>query len=108
MARILSEKPESSFAPTHSFCGCMTIWRVTTGTFEGSDGVFGRHSENFGVQVGTGSKTRGDQSQKCDEKGVAHREGYGRTNGRKLCVFSLDGVFGAVMAGFFGKPPAGQ
>ena len=30
----------------------------------------------------------------CDEKRVAHRQGYGLTNGRKLCVFRLDGVFG--------------
>ena len=29
MARILSEKSESSLAPIHSFCGCTTIWRGT-------------------------------------------------------------------------------
>jgi hypothetical protein len=50
--------------------------------------------ENFGLQGGTGSKTGGDQSQKCDEKRVAHGPGYGLTNGRTLCVFRLDGVFG--------------
>jgi hypothetical protein len=27
MARILSEKSESSLAPNHSFCGCTVIWR---------------------------------------------------------------------------------
>ena len=50
--------------------------------------------ENLGLQGGTGSKTRGYQSQKCDEKRVAHGLGYGLTKGRKLCVFRLDGVFG--------------
>lgn len=29
MARSLSEKPDSSFAPSHSFCGRTTIWRGT-------------------------------------------------------------------------------
>jgi len=29
MARILSEKSESSFAPSHSFCECTTFWRDT-------------------------------------------------------------------------------
>src|SRR6476619_2537939 len=29
MARILAEKPESSFAPSHSFCRCTTFWRGT-------------------------------------------------------------------------------
>jgi hypothetical protein len=29
MARILAEKPESSFAPSHSFCECTTFWRDT-------------------------------------------------------------------------------
>jgi len=50
--------------------------------------------ENFGLQGGTGVKTRGDESEKCDEKRVAHRDEYGLTDGRKLCVFSLDGVLG--------------
>jgi integrase len=50
--------------------------------------------ENFGLQGGAGPKTRGDQSQKCDEKRVAHGDKYGLTNGRKLCVFRLNGVFG--------------
>src|SRR5208283_2611538 len=30
MARSLAEKPESSFAPSHSFCGCTTFWRGGT------------------------------------------------------------------------------
>ena len=51
-------------------------------------------SENFGLQGGADSKTRGNQSQKCDENRVAHGDDYGLTNGRKLCVFRLDGVFG--------------
>ena len=29
MARILAEKPESSFAPSHSFRRCTTFWRGT-------------------------------------------------------------------------------
>jgi hypothetical protein len=29
MARILAEKYESSFAPSHSFCRCTTFWRGT-------------------------------------------------------------------------------
>jgi hypothetical protein len=29
MARILAEKSESSFAPSHSFCRCTTFWRGT-------------------------------------------------------------------------------
>jgi hypothetical protein len=29
MARIVAEKPESSFAPSHSFCRCTTFWRST-------------------------------------------------------------------------------
>jgi hypothetical protein len=53
-------------------------------------------SENFSLQGGAGSKVRGDQSQKCDEKRVVHGDDYGLTNGRKLCVFRLDGVFGMV------------
>ena len=30
MARILSEKSESSLASSHSFCECTTFWRGTT------------------------------------------------------------------------------
>jgi hypothetical protein len=30
MARIVAEKSESSFAPSHSFCRCTTFWRSTT------------------------------------------------------------------------------
>ena len=30
MARILPEKSESSFAPSHSFCRCTKFWRGTT------------------------------------------------------------------------------
>jgi hypothetical protein len=30
MARILAEKTESSFAPSHSFRKCTTFWRGTT------------------------------------------------------------------------------
>src|SRR6478672_9148701 len=29
IAGIMSEKSESSFAPSHSFCGCTTFWRGT-------------------------------------------------------------------------------
>ena len=29
MAGIISEKSESSFAPSHSFCRCTTLWRGT-------------------------------------------------------------------------------
>jgi len=29
IARILAEKSESSFAPSHSFCRCTTFWRGT-------------------------------------------------------------------------------
>jgi hypothetical protein len=29
-AGIISEKSESSFAPSHSFCRCTTLWRGTT------------------------------------------------------------------------------
>ena len=31
MARILAEKSESGFSPSHSFCTCTTFWRGTTG-----------------------------------------------------------------------------
>jgi uncharacterized Zn finger protein len=51
-------------------------------------------SEHFGLQGGADSKTRGNQSPKCDENRVAHGDDYGLTNGRTLCVFRLDGVFG--------------
>ena len=30
MARIVAEKSESSFSPSHSFCRCTTFWRGTT------------------------------------------------------------------------------
>jgi hypothetical protein len=33
MARILAEKSESSFAPSHSFCRCTTFWRGTALVF---------------------------------------------------------------------------
>ena len=29
MARILAEKSEFRFSPSHSFCGCTTFWRGT-------------------------------------------------------------------------------
>jgi hypothetical protein len=32
MARILSKKSESGFAPSHSFCRCTTFWRGTVFT----------------------------------------------------------------------------
>ena len=51
-------------------------------------------SENFGLQGGAGPKTRSDHGQNCDQKRVSHADDYGLTNGRKLRVFRLDGVFG--------------
>jgi hypothetical protein len=34
MARSLAEKPESSFAPSHSFCGCTTFGEARNATME--------------------------------------------------------------------------
>jgi hypothetical protein len=62
--------------------------------FADHNGKLVTRSENFSLQAGAGSRTRGDQSQKCDEKRVVHGDDYCLTNGRKLCVFRLDGVFG--------------
>jgi hypothetical protein len=67
--------------------------------FADHNGKLVTRSENFSLQAGAGSRTRGDQSQKCDEKRVVHGDDYCLTNGRKLWVFRLDGVLGMDSSG---------
>jgi hypothetical protein len=41
MARILSEQSESSFSPSHAFCGCTTFWRDTASAEQGQRRIGG-------------------------------------------------------------------
>ncbi len=50
--------------------------------------------EDLHLQDSTGSKSGGYQCEKGDEK-RAHRSHHDLTNGRNLCVFRPDGVFGS-------------
>jgi hypothetical protein len=50
--------------------------------------------ENLRLQGGTGSKTRGYQGEKGDDKRAHRGSHHDLTNDRNLCVFRSDGVFG--------------
>jgi len=68
--------------------------RKRRGAFRLENSQLVTKDENFGLQGGTGSKTRGDRGTKAEENGGHDGDDYNLTDDGKLCVFRFDGVFG--------------
>ena len=68
--------------------------RKRRGAFRSENSQLVTKDENFGLQGGTGSKTRGDRGTKAEENGGHDGDDYNLTDDGKLCVFRFDGVFG--------------